>query len=101
MVALAAGDPSTCGEVAGRFGGELLPEERDEEWAVIPRERLQTLYFDLLRVGGLWEALAEGTEGDAAPGDLFEIEPGHDAWIVGDEPCVLIDFLGAPNDAKP
>jgi hypothetical protein len=42
----------------------------------------------------------DGTSADAAPGDLFNIAPGHDAWIVGDEPCVLIDFEGASNYAK-
>jgi hypothetical protein len=27
--------------------------------------------------------------------------PGHDAWIVGDEPCVLIDWQGFADYAKP
>ena len=43
----------------------------------------------------------DGTEGDAGPGDLFDIAPGHDAWIVGNEPCVVLDFEGASNYARP
>ncbi len=42
----------------------------------------------------------DGTEGEAAAGDLFDIAPGHDAWTVGDEACVVIDFQGASNYAK-
>jgi ketosteroid isomerase-like protein len=34
---------------------------------------------------------ADGTEFDIAPGDAFDLQPGHDAWTVGDEPCVMID----------
>jgi quercetin dioxygenase-like cupin family protein len=34
----------------------------------------------------------DGTEGEIAPGDVFVASPGHDAWTVGDEPCVIVDF---------
>ena len=34
----------------------------------------------------------DGTELEIAPGDVFEIPPGHDAWVVGDEPWVSVDF---------
>ena len=34
----------------------------------------------------------DGTESEAGPGAVVVIEPGHDAWVVGDEACVLIDF---------
>jgi quercetin dioxygenase-like cupin family protein len=33
----------------------------------------------------------DGTEGEIGPGDVFSIPPGHDAEVVGDEPCVMID----------
>ena len=33
----------------------------------------------------------DGTESTVGPGDVVLIEPGHDAWTVGDEPCVLLD----------
>ena len=32
---------------------------------------------------------------DLGPGDLFEIGPGHDSWVVGDEPYVSIHLMGA------
>ena len=43
----------------------------------------------------------DGTEREFGPGDAFHMPPGHDAWIVGDEPCVVIDWQGFGNYAKP
>ena len=31
------------------------------------------------------------SEMDLGPGDAYVIEPGHDAWVVGSEPCVVVD----------
>ncbi|MDH4177831.1 MAG: cupin domain-containing protein [Thermoleophilia bacterium] len=42
----------------------------------------------------------DGTEGVMGPGDLCTIAPGHDAWTVGDEPCVAVDFGGYGQYAK-
>ena len=36
----------------------------------------------------------DGSEGECGPGEVISVEPGHDAWIVGDETCVLVDFGG-------
>lgn len=62
--ALASGQPERCAEAARRFGGEILPAERYEEWAVGPRERARSLHLDLLRAGGLWAELAEADPAD-------------------------------------
>jgi hypothetical protein len=32
-----------------------------------------------------------GDELDLGPGDVFDVPPGHDAWVVGSEPCVVVD----------
>lgn len=42
----------------------------------------------------------DGTTGEVKPGDVYRIEPGHDAWVVGDEPAVLVEFQGAADYAK-
>lgn len=34
----------------------------------------------------------DGTAGECAPGDVVAIPPGHHAEVVGDEPCIFIDF---------
>jgi len=36
----------------------------------------------------------DGTQLEVGPGDIFDTPPGHDAWVVGDERCVAIDFQG-------
>ena len=45
--------------------------------------------------------MADGTEVELAPGDAFVVGAGHDAWVVGDEPCVTLDFSGLADVAKP
>lgn len=42
-----------------------------------------------------------GEEADYGPGDVGIMAPGHDAWIVGDDPCVVIDWQGYGDYAKP
>jgi hypothetical protein len=42
----------------------------------------------------------DGTEADAVPGAVYIIEPGHDAWVVGDEPVVGFEFESAETYAK-
>ena len=49
--------------------------------------------------GHLHVVMDDGTEGDAGPGDMFVIAPGHDAWTLGDEACIALDIQGAPNYA--
>ncbi len=41
------------------------------------------------------QMVSRGTSGEevtVGPGDAFEVGPNHDAWVLGDEPCVALDF---------
>jgi hypothetical protein len=42
----------------------------------------------------------DGLEFDAAPGAVTSLPAGHDAWVVGDEPVVVVDWFGASDYAK-
>ena len=42
--------------------------------------------------GGMKVFREDGGEGEVGPGQVVAIPPGHDAEVVGDEPCVLVDF---------
>lgn len=42
--------------------------------------------------GRLRVQMQDGVELEIGPGEVFEIPPGHDAWVVGDEPWVSVDF---------
>ena len=44
--------------------------------------------------------MADGTEFEAGPGDVTSLPQGHDAWVVGDEPAVAVDWYGASNYAR-
>jgi hypothetical protein len=43
--------------------------------------------------------MRDGTEHELTPGDLFYVKPGHDSWVVGDEPYVSLHLLGADRYA--
>jgi hypothetical protein len=50
--------------------------------------------------GELAIRMDDGTEIIARPGDITSLPSGHDAWVVGDEPVVVVDWYGASNYAK-
>jgi len=50
--------------------------------------------------GRLRVETSRGEQGEIGPGDVAAIEPGHDAWTVGDEPCVAVDFGSYVQHAK-
>ena len=51
--------------------------------------------------GAMRVYMDDGSGGDAGPGDVVAIPPGHDAEVVGDEPCVFLDFGEFGDYAKP
>jgi mannose-6-phosphate isomerase-like protein (cupin superfamily) len=51
--------------------------------------------------GRMHIVMKDGSEADFGPGDAMAVPPGHDAWIVGNEPCVVIDWTGFTEYAKP
>jgi hypothetical protein len=42
----------------------------------------------------------DGTSGEIPAGSVYRIAPGHDGWVVGDEPAVVVEFQGAATYAK-
>ena len=51
--------------------------------------------------GILHVKMDNGTEMEYGPGDVGVIPPGHDAWVVGNEPVTVIDFTGFNHYAEP
>jgi class 3 adenylate cyclase len=58
-------------------------------------------HLGLMMEGTLHYITPEGLEMETTPGMLFEILPGHDAWVVGDTPVVQFDFAGMRTFALP
>ncbi|MGO9778840.1 MAG: cupin domain-containing protein [Streptosporangiaceae bacterium] len=50
--------------------------------------------------GTLQIVMADGSEVTARPGDVTALPQGHDAWVVGTEPVVVVDWYGASNYAR-
>lgn len=42
----------------------------------------------------------DGSQTEYGPGDFFFMAPGHDAWVVGNKRCVLLDFTGVAKYAQ-
>lgn len=60
------------------------------------------IHHQAVMISGYLRVLSdEGMERTIGPGEAFEIEPGHDGWVVGDEPCVYIEFHGVREWGKP
>jgi hypothetical protein len=63
------------------------------EWCEAP-------HFQYHVAGTLRVRTSDGDEFDAGPGQVVVLPAGHDAWVVGDEPVVVVDWWGASNYAK-
>lgn len=50
--------------------------------------------------GRLGVRMDSGEEFVAVPGDVTSLPSGHDAWVIGDEPVVVVDWYGASNYAR-
>ena len=52
----------------------------------------QVSHLGYVMSGSMRVFMDDGTEGVVSAGDIVAIPPGHDAEVVGDEPCVMLDF---------
>ena len=59
---------------------------------VVGTDSCQARHVGTLVSGQMHIVHNDGTEADIGPGDAYVIEPGHDAWVVGDEPAVSFEF---------
>jgi len=50
--------------------------------------------------GQLAILMDDGTQIVAVPGDVTSLPSGHDAWVIGEEPVVVVDWFGASTYAK-
>jgi quercetin dioxygenase-like cupin family protein len=50
--------------------------------------------------GRMGVAMSDGSKAEIGPGDVAWIAPGHDAWTIGHESCVAVDFGGYSQYAK-
>lgn len=63
-------------------------------------ESCMTRHTGIIVSGSMVVQSDDGTRETFGPGDVFLMEPGHDAWIEGNEPCIIFD-TGVKSYATP
>ncbi len=92
--------------LAGREIGQAIFEPgwrwSDHVKPIAQTESCEFAHLGYVLAGRMRVYMDDGSEGEIGPGDVFSIAPGHDAEVVGDEPCVMIDIGDEDADyAKP
>ena len=72
--------------------GEYLPGWKWSEHAGPQTGRCSEAHIGYIVTGQMVIRGTDGIEVLVSPGDTFEAQPGHDAWVVGDESCIALDF---------
>ncbi|MFM6927798.1 MAG: cupin domain-containing protein [Bdellovibrio sp.] len=88
------------GAVVGRF--TLQPGWRWTQSVrpIAKTDNCEAAHFQYHISGTLRIKMKDGSEVDCKAGDISSVPPGHDAWVVGNEPVVVVDFKGMGNFAK-
>lgn len=90
----------------GDFVVGLMTLEPGWQWSKDVKPIAQTEWCEyhhlgLVMEGKLHYITPDGLEMEVGPGMLYEVLPGHDAWVVGDEPVIQYDFAGMRTFALP
>jgi quercetin dioxygenase-like cupin family protein len=67
--------------------------------AALGQSSCQVEHVGMVVSGRATAAMDDGAIVEMLAGDVFHIPPGHDSWVVGDEPYVSLHFLGADDYA--
>ncbi|WP_137991325.1 cupin domain-containing protein [Streptomyces vilmorinianum] len=57
-------------------------------------ESCQASHVGYVVSGRMRIVMDDGETAEVGPGDFMAVEPGHDAEVIGDEPCVALDWVG-------
>lgn len=102
--------PLARGEVAAVGGVTVTRATLAPGWRwlehlqpIVGTPSCQEPHIGYVLAGRMKVAMDDGSELELGAGDAFTIPPGHDVWVVGDEPAVTLDFTfdsteGAPTD---
>ncbi len=68
--------------------------------AIVGTDLCEAPHFQYMVSGRLIIQTEDGKEYESGPGDVVKLAAGHDAWVLGDEAVVVIDWNGATNYAE-
>ena len=88
-----------------RFGGMTIGRATYQpgwKWSVhvgapLGQKSCRVEHVGMVVSGCATAAMDDGRVFEMRAGDIFYIPPGHDSWVVGDEPYVSLHFLGADH----
>jgi hypothetical protein len=91
-----------------KIGGALIGRATFEpgwRWStsvkpIVKTDMCEAPHFQYHISGTLRILMQDGSTFDCKPGDLSNLPSGHDAWVVGDEAVVVVDFQGMIDYAK-
>ena len=91
-----------------KIGGAAIGRGRFEpgwKWSkhvkpIAKTKSCEAPHFQYHVSGILHVVMDDGTERDVGPGEISLLPPGHDAWVVGNEPVVVVDFQGMADYAQ-
>ena len=67
---------------------------------IVKTDTCQATHNHVILSGTMHVRMNDGTETEFGPGDAGLVQPGHDAWVVGNEPVVMLDFNGMTHYAE-
>jgi len=99
--------PKTKGEIVTVGGNTIMRGTFDPGWKwsecvkpTVGTPSCQAHHVLYVISGRMKVKMNDGTENELGPGDTGVIPPGHDAWVVGNEACVSIDFTAGATYGK-
>ena len=100
-------DPHASIEVVKIADGEIGRYTFQPGWRwsehikpVVGTDSCQTNHIGFVVSGRMGVSTDDGETGEVSPGCVYRIAPGHDGWVIGDEPVVVVEFQGAATYAK-
>jgi hypothetical protein len=98
----------TTVEIVNLAGGQIGRYTFQPGWRwsecikpVAKTDSCQVEHIGYVVSGGLHVEHRDGSSGEVRAGDVYRVAPGHDAWVVGAEPAVFVEFQGAAHYAEP
>jgi len=65
---------------------------------IVKTESCEVAHLGYCVSGSMTIVMDDGQQETFGAGDLMVCPPGHDAWVVGDQPCVVVDWQGSSSE---
>ena len=84
-----------------RIKGDLAIRVKCKGAGLFCQEKMNLSLRNILSPAELQVLMDDGSQAEFGPGEVSLLPPGHDAWVVGNDPVVVIDITGMVEYAQP